>query len=46
VLQKSALEISELLRAVNRLLRRGASPPRKRVTMQKKSSGVETLRLT
>jgi CheY-like chemotaxis protein len=36
VLQKSATEVSQLIRAVNRLLRKGA-PPKKRVTPQKKS---------
>ncbi len=40
VLQKSALEVSQLIRAVNRLLRRGASPPKKRVTLQKKSAAA------
>ncbi|HTP87551.1 MAG TPA: response regulator [Bryobacteraceae bacterium] len=36
VLQKSATEVSQLIRAVNRLLRRNATP-RKRVAPQKKS---------
>ena len=40
VLQKSATEVSQLIRAVNRLLRRGASPPKKRVTLQKKSAAA------
>jgi CheY-like chemotaxis protein len=36
VLQKSALEVSQLIRAVNRLLKKSA-PPKKRPTAQKKS---------
>ena len=36
VLQKSATEVSQLIRAVNRLLRKNA-PPKKRATVQKKS---------
>ncbi len=35
VLQKSATEVSQLIRAVNRLLRKGA-PQKKRATVQKK----------
>jgi CheY-like chemotaxis protein len=36
VLQKSALEVSQLVRAVNRLLRKSPAP-KKRATLQKKS---------
>ncbi|MGA3025252.1 MAG: response regulator [Bryobacteraceae bacterium] len=39
VLQKSATEVSQLIRAVNRLLRK-AAPPKKRATTQKKSAAA------
>jgi CheY-like chemotaxis protein len=39
VLQKSATEVSQLIRAVNRLLRKSA-PPKKRATAQKKSAAA------
>ena len=39
VLQKSATEVSQLIRAVNRLLRK-STPQKKRVTTQKKSAAA------
>jgi CheY-like chemotaxis protein len=43
VLQKSATEVSQLIRAVNRLLRKSL-PPKKRVTLQKKSAAASSKR--